>query len=231
MKSGESFQLSESWWKAGKPAVLNDTGLSGALRAFDAADHKFQSAKTGVNYVGVMSALDGVESARTATIQKCGNNPILKDVKAALAKDGAIKQRKAILTQAMQPVIEAPLAKQEAELADETRLANTYEAQVKALETKIEAARKAGNESELKKLGKQLTSVYVNVENLGSGLVFDKANALAAKCGPAMAAPYFKDFGDRLRAVKAGSTANNQKIRAIRAVVNSHPDILGDDVK
>lgn len=231
MKSGESFQLSESWWKAGKPAVLNDTGLSGALRTFAAADQKFLSARTGANYVAAMKALDSVEAARSATVQKCGSNPLFKDVKAALAKDGAIKQRKAVLTQVMQPVIEGPLTSQEAELANETKLANTYEAQVKALETKIDAARTSGNQSELTKLGKQLTSVYVNVENLGSGLVFDKANALAVKYGPAMAAPYFKDFGDRLRAIKTASSANNQKIRAIRDVVNSHPDILGDDVK
>lgn len=229
MKSGESFQVTEAWWKAGKPGVLTDTGLSGALRAFDAADQKFQSAHNAINFVNVMKALDAVDAARVATIQKCGSNLVLKDTKNALAKDGAIKQRKTVLAEVMRTEIAARVLKIEGRLAKETADATAYVAQIDSLKGKIAAARKAKDGASLNKLGKELTRISMNLKVFESGSSASDLQAMGVQFGPAMNTGHFKELSDRLKTVKAGADANMAKVKAMKAIIDENDDLITED--
>jgi hypothetical protein len=228
MKAGESFHLTESWWKAGKPVVLTDTGLGGALRAFEQADEKFQGTKNAATFTAVMKALEAVNTARLNTIQKCGNNILLKDVKAALAKDGAIAVRKHVFATAMENVLEPEVKKEEAGLATETKMATAYEQAANNMVPKIAEARKTENEAELKRLGKDLGRISTNVENLSGSLRGENVKFLISQYG-SLLQQNFPAFAGRLKTVKAASDVNNQKLRNVRTIVKDNSDIAKDE--
>lgn len=225
MKAGEAFTLTEAWWKAGKPGVLTDTGLSGALRTFDLENRRFQErdkahvgpqGDTATAFVRVMNALEEVNRKRLATIEKCGSNPVLKDTKAALLKGGVIDQRKSLYRQIIQQAIRSTVAEWRARLQVQlTRLAQ-WEHAGQAFIREIEAAQQAGHEDQVKALTAKLSSLLETVQTGDTMSYFDYANNLLVVLGKH---PDLAQYIAEVKAVKMESKLNKDKKTQVRMLI------------
>jgi hypothetical protein len=229
MKPGETFQLSESWWKSGKPVLLaGKTGLSGALRSFLAADQKFQSKKDFQNFNGVVNALAGVDKARLAAIQKCGNTTLLKDVKAALEKGAAIGQRKAILMHLMRGKLEPAIQKEEEDLKSETVKLESYQKQIASNKNKIETAKKEKNSQEtLKSLGKELGRMWTNIGAMHDNGSFQTVKSVASEYSAVLA--FFPEDLARMKKLVQQVAANEKIYKEIREAYEENKHLESDD--
>jgi len=212
MKSGESFQLTESWWKAGKPALLTDTGLGGALRTFHERDGMFQAQKTYKNYLNALRALDLVNQARLTAIQKCGSNPLFKDAKAALQKDAVIEQRRNIFKAAMTKVIETEVHEIETQLQKETLSVQERDRSSDALSKQIVQAFLDGK-SDVKRMVKELDS-YSTGASIRNNLVSHHIETEYQQTLVYMAND-FPEHANRLKMARTASLKNGTELLRI----------------
>jgi hypothetical protein len=74
-----------------------------------------------------------VDKARLTAIQKCGNNVLLKDTKAALEKAGAVAQRKTIIKHAFKDKMDKAVSGEESTFPKALEMMKSYHNQVGAL--------------------------------------------------------------------------------------------------
>lgn len=155
MKPGEKFTLTSSWWKAGKPALLLKTGISEAIKNYEAADKTYGRDPTPENYVACVKALAEVDKARLNGIAKCGSNSTFKTTKSALESAKAIEAREQYYLDHQLSVLNMKLESLQKFMGPETETADKLHTEATALakkalqhEIKIRPALKVINEAQ-----------------------------------------------------------------------------------